>query len=677
MLTLTRPNDQKLFYNLLLKHRDAQLENYVPDIGYSTSDYHHARPLAQIRKLSTRQFVQPNPKGHRRGISRFTVVSNVSRGRESNAETEAAETVQSYDPFRASRSQNLVNAEEAGQANVVVYRGRPIVQEVQATSRSSRRSATSSGSRSRQQNFVPPRAFTSRSSLASSTLSRGSARGVRVPTAYKRGVSFSHIRRPSETSQLKIAHKAALSSELLRQQSDIIGRGSSFNTNIASPLAPQSYVRSRKGTVSTSQPLLTARKPDRVSRLWNEDVRQLSSSLAQTCDEAFNRTSVASTIPTKVSCTEDSHSKAYDSPISSFEQTELRYEPWLVDSLQSSFFNTHLKGDHASLETRPLPPPPTRSESVSEELAEARRNVQLRRISGDDSPGHLDRMVSHIDQLLQPVASPPFLNGERRTASAPVNYRIQDPRIHLPSIHESQKEEAHSDHSSEFEDFMQRERVKVAQSNRNASAPERYYPRRNPTYNVDHRNLRVDTHVGGGIRMIEPSSPSPAKPPAPLNIRKISSQGAPSINAPSSRTSPNQLPPGFELRQLVGFAGSSSGSRNGAPQNQFGMVDATQRSDGPFAGTNTNSVSKKKSSWFKRNSKTGEAETAGYSMDRPESRTAAHDTNRHANADNHVNSTKRKSFGFGRLFGKRNSKQENSLETPGKCFPVVCILPRC
>ncbi|KAG6367284.1 hypothetical protein INS49_001471 [Diaporthe citri] len=74
------PNEQKLFYHLLVSHRDRLLENYDPDLVHSTSDYHHLRPPAWTTRVSTRQF---NVQG--RAPSRFTVISTV-------ADTEAGGT---------------------------------------------------------------------------------------------------------------------------------------------------------------------------------------------------------------------------------------------------------------------------------------------------------------------------------------------------------------------------------------------------------------------------------------------------------------------------------------------------------------------------------------------------------------------------------------------------------
>jgi len=658
LLTKQRPNEQKVFYDLLLRHRAAQLENYVPDIGHSTSDYHHVRPLAPIKKLSTRQFSQPSQKGHGRAVSRFTVVSNISRGRQSSknsgyADTEAAETVQSYDPFRASRPQNLVSNAEAAHTNVVVHRGRPVLQEAKSTPRSSRKSSsTSRVSRRRQQHLAPPRAFASRSSLASSTRSRGSNQGSRLALSHKRGVSFSHIRKLSGTSQnkggmvelsqgSKIADRSTKAEKLINDGSN------------SSPSAPARYIRSRKAMVSSSQPSLSLPNHDRVSRLWNEDMRQLSSSLAKTCDEAFNRTSVVSTIRMKMSGLEDSKDILYDSPISSFEQAEIRRET-------SAIAGQHARGDRSALDSRPLPPPPTRSDSVNIELAEARRNVQLRKLSGADSPGYIDRMVSHIDQLMKPT--PLILRGDRRALSVPTNSGVHETGIALPSINESNREGAFSDRSSDYENFVLLERVKVAESGRHASAPEPHALKKSQHHDLDDRTSRRDarTKVIGAARQY---SPSPVKPPAPLNIRKKASQGPSLKSGTNGGIGSRERPPKFDLRQQ--YAGSSTTT----PSPHLSSIGEARPLCDPFADEGSTGTVRKKSNWFKRASKSGEDDNIWYMK----GNTVGSMTNVSNNEDLII-SNKKKGFAFGRIFNRRSVKKEGAMSIPGKwpCSRMSC-----
>jgi len=597
------------------------------------------------------------------------VVSNISRGRHSSknsgyADTEAAETVQSYDPFRASRPQNLVSTADTAGTNVIVHRGRPAVQECKATSRSSRKSSsTSRVSRSRQQHLALPRGFASRSSLASSTRSRGSTHGSRLAVLHRRGVSFPHVRKVSGTGQKWGAaiefNQCSQNVDRSIKTQDVIDDRFNFSNDNISPAAPARYIRSRKTTVSSSQPLLSLPKYDRVSRLWNEDVRQLSSSLAKTCDEAFNRTSVVSTVHTKMSGLEDSQSAACDSPISSLDQGDIRHECSTAAPLQVQKPAARPRGDRSSFDSRPLPPPPTRSDSVNIELAEARKKVQLRKLSGADSPGYIDRMVSHIDQLMQPSPLQPKI--DRRALSSPVNSRVHETGIPLPSINESNREGTFSDRSSDYENFVLLERVKIAESGRHASAPEPRIPKRSPHHDLDDRTSRRDARTRRDIRAVQPYSPSPAKPPAPLNIRKKASQGPSLMSGANGGIGSTERPPKFDLRQQY-----SSGS-TAAPSPRLSSVGEYKPPYDPFADESSSGTVRKKSNWFTRSSKSAEGDNIRSITSKADG-PRAHATNnaaRHIIGEDLVIPTKKKIFGFGRIFNRRSLK-EGGMSIPGK-----------
>jgi serine/threonine-protein kinase HSL1, negative regulator of Swe1 kinase len=606
------------------------------------------------------------------------VVSNISRGRHSSknsgyADTEAAETVQSYDPFRASRPQNFVGTAETAQTNVVVHRGRPVLQEVKSTSRSSRKSSsTSRMSHSRQKHLAPPRGFASRSSLASSTRSRGSTHGPRLAVLHKRGVSFSHVRKLSGTSQKKgdaieLSQGSQNVDRSIKTQ-DVVDDGFNINSANVSPVAPARYIRSRKTTVSSSKPLLSLPKHDRVSRLWNEDVRQLSSSLAKTCDEAFNRTSVVSTVHTKMSGLDDNQNAVCDSPISPLDQGDIRHECSAVAPIQVQNSAAGPRGDRSLLDSRPLPPPPTRSDSVNIELAEARKMVQLRKLSGADSPGYIDRMVSHIDQLMQPSPLPP--KSDRRALSAPVNSRVHETGRLLPSINESNREGTYSDRSSDFENFVLLERVKVAESGRHASAPEPRNAKRGPHHDLDDRTSRRDARTRRGIRTVQPYSPSPVKPPAPLNIRKKASQGPSLMSGANGGIGSRDRPPKFDLRQQY------FGSSTTAPSPQISSVGENKPPYDPFADESSNGTVRKKSNWFKRSSKSGEDDNI-WSITGKAEGPMAHATNsadRHIIGEDLVVPIKKKSFDFGRIFNRRSLKKEGGMSIAGMCLCLVCII---
>ncbi|KAG7120226.1 serine/threonine-protein kinase HSL1 like [Verticillium longisporum] len=95
MLLDSSKNDQKLFYWLLQQYRQKQLENFLPEVSQSPSDYHHLHQPAWKKRVSTCEFTQPRAHGPGRSISKFTVISNVP-------DTDVG-TVKSYDPYNSSR----------------------------------------------------------------------------------------------------------------------------------------------------------------------------------------------------------------------------------------------------------------------------------------------------------------------------------------------------------------------------------------------------------------------------------------------------------------------------------------------------------------------------------------------------------------------------------------------
>ncbi|KAG9231795.1 hypothetical protein BJ875DRAFT_498008 [Amylocarpus encephaloides] len=365
-------NEQKLFYTLLSRYRETQLENYIPDLECSSSDYHHVRPQSLPKTFSTCNFSKVN--SHGRQVSRFTVISN------------AAETEHSYDPFKASRPQHL-NGHHSETAKVTIHRD--------TTRNASKTSIHSTTNRGRQR-LAPPRGYASRSSIASSSKSRGSAPYVKALVGRKRGISFSHLRKPSGGSQKSI---------FSRDQPEL---GNSLANGQANGISSTTrYIRSRKGHKDVSEPLLSTPKAICGSQVWTEDVRELSSSLAKDCDEAFNRTSV-----------DPSNKPA----------------------------TTENKLRRISLESRPLPPPPSASESTKFELLEYRKQAELGKLSGGvDSLGYLDRKLTHINRLIDP-SSPS--QEDRRAVSAPIEIRYRGPSRPLPSIHESRREHSSPRRSS-------------------------------------------------------------------------------------------------------------------------------------------------------------------------------------------------------------------------------------
>ena len=610
-----------------MKYREAQLENYTPDLTFSASDYHHEDPTMN-RTYSTCHFPQSKSKGHGSQASRFTVVSN------------AAGTEHSYDPFKGSRPQHLTYMRPAD-PKVTIHRKRPSTEEIGDSLgdikplRKSSQTVTSvaTGSeRGGKQKPVHPRMYASRSSLASSTRSKKSLHHVRATVRHKRGVDFSHIRRRSTGSQKDLdgdAQPAAIDRHSNHTEVTDNGGDSLYPVNETST----GYIRSKKrAQPAGSLPLLPASRPGRASQLWTEDVRQLSSSLAMTCDEAFNRNSGVSEIDVKAIGPLRPNSIIRDST----RQTS-RAPPKTQNSRLPS------------LDNRPLPPPPARSHSVKIELLEARKLAELRKTSGgdDDGSGYLDRIVSHIDRLMQ-TSSP-----ERRTLSAPTDSKYHRSGRPLPPISEvCREEDSTRRRQTDLDKYL--ESHHAVKTSRNASAPD---PRETRNRYHDDRFLRSESGARGTIRVVEPSSPSPVKVPAPLTIRKKSSRGGQPA-PPSGIFSPDgsrysSRPPGFELRRH-----HHTGSRD------LGRIIEDYNDDDHFGNVSmTGTVLNKKPSWFKRNSKLddGDFRMSMHGAGTLPSKTSSSDTGYGQYLNPLFPNPAKKGFSLGRLFKKRLSKPDMTI----------------
>ncbi len=632
-LTYYRPNDQKLFYKLLLKYRDTQLENYTPDLDYSSSDYHHIKPQGMARTYSTCHFPQPTSNGHARQVSKFTVISN------------AAETEQSYDPFRASRPQHI-DTLRYERAKVTIHRnraeskaGHPNSTTAQNSGSTSRK--TSMTSNRSKQRLAPPKAYASRSSLASSTRSRNSA--VRATITYKRGVSFNHMRKNSGGSQ-KMAG-GNLQPVLRGRHSnltEVAGDDRSVLRPVAGmPLSSTRYIRSRKAQPKGLSKLPSPSKPGHVSVIWGEDVRQLSSSLAKDCDEAFN---------------------GIGSKRGQQEQV-LTQNP-------NKTFGSGPKSQRNPLE-RPLPPTPP-SDPSKFELFEARKQAELRKQYGkDESIDYLDRLNPNV------CLSAP--THEQRAVSAPVEPRRGPSGRPLPSIFETGNED-HSTPMANRASFLNEKHQYEAKNGRTASAPEH---REGLRGRLD-RLRQPDGQIRDTIRVVKPSvsMESPVKPPAPLTIRKKSSQGGPmmsgGLGSEGADKATNCPPSGSELRQQYNYG------QKGEPELNLGRIEEDEDADYSISGT----VKRKRSSWFKRNSKNSEDDcrksTTG--SETAHSRSSTHSMamppyerpgNPHLNdSQTQLTQTSKKKvgFSFSKIFKKRLSRPDmsvNGKHSFSSCFETT------
>lgn len=606
-----------------MKYRDAQLENYIPDLNYSTSDYHHVKPLAMTKTYSTCHFPQSGTKGYGRQISKFTVVSN------------HASTERSYDPFKASRPQHL-NKGQDEPAKITIYRGRNkdgvSNNQLRQTSR-----ASTVASKQLPGRLAPPKTYASRSSMASSTRSRNS--GVRATVGSRRGVSFNRLPRTSTNSLGKFSVDSS-SKPVVRHSNhtEVTDDGGDVLRPVGTPPST-AYIRSRKDQ-TTCDALSIIPKAGRNSLLWTEDVRQHSTSLAKDCDEAFNRSTISTEQPSRKSKS-------------------------VTPSKRKSASSETRKAKRTTLDTRPLPPPPSRTASVKAELLEARKQAELRKqYNEDDSPGYIERMVTHIDRLMQP-SSP---TSARRISSAPVETKNVSLTRPLPSINEDP-----SPRNTKYSSYTEHEQRRAeSRGARHASAPE---PRDRDRKNLQDRFGGLNNHDRNTIRVVLPSSPgSPVKVPAPLMIRKKSSQIGPGLQSPS-------------------IGPDDSVSMRAGKQNQPYRLDASpdlgrieeNRDDEEEFGNSSNAgtILRKKSSWFKRSSQGSEDDyrmsVIGTEILDPKNfnrSSARFIPDRPRNPTPHLASSvpeppKKKLFGLGKFFRMQKSKPD--MTVGGKFYqPSLC-----
>jgi serine/threonine-protein kinase HSL1 (negative regulator of Swe1 kinase) len=556
----------------------------------------------------------------------------------------AAETEKSYDPFKASRPQHLDTIRHDESAKVTIYHDQALGEDKPLLKMRipSKLSVDGAGDRGRQRP-IHPRMYASRSSMASSSRSRGSAYSRSVTIGRKRGVSFAHLSRLSGESRINMSPNSPPNARVARHSNhtEVTDDGGDTLRPVNGTSASARYIRSRKGQTVCQQPLLVAPKNGRGSQIWTEDVRQLSSSLAKDCDEAFNRTSIVSASrPTETAETSNfANSKAA--------------------SASKTIASAARKLKRDSLETRPLPTPPARTDSVKIELLKYRKQAELRKNSGNDSPGHLDRMVSHIDRLIQP-SSPVRVGSGRRATSAPIEAKYRASGRPLPSIHEARGEErsprkssvARKEHGNSY---------RGGKSSRVASAPEprtlsRQYP--DDTFQTSSSRMR-DT-----IRIVQPSSPaSPVRRPAPLTIRKKSSLGGGAammsggLEHEEAEKGVGQRTSTLGLRQQYKAGGKFEGSSEleRIDEDHIDNVDDNSGHD-----TSIGTMVRKKSSWFRRNSRSGSVELmipegASEPSTAPGSnKTVADDSLDPPNAE----TAKSKGFSLRGLFRKRKSKPD-------------------
>lgn len=388
------PNEQKLFYYLLVSHRDRLLENYDPDLAHSISDYHHLRPPAWTTRVSTRQF-----KLQGRTPSRFTVISTV-------ADTEASGTVRSYDPYYASRD---LAPGQASHARIVVHRARNLepgkARSVASGSVPSRMGTGSSSVarkrvnpslRSRTVSYAPSQ----RSSMSSIRSSRQGTTSLLVKSRHRRGVNFP-ITRKGHPSASQQGHD-----DTIPASASIAGDQSTYERDNTSPSSPRKKIKKEHDSA------FSLRHFSASTPAVDEEMIHFSNSIARDCDDAFS-------------------SSLIGSPSDTLDRNRTSLTPFSIDFGTPPIQKTPEpactpRGAVNPWDSRPLPPTPPND--ITPKPQRFRSPEELQTHGGKDP---------NNSRNVAPLATSSA--GQRRTTSAPVYAQYaRDPRP-LPSIFELPK----------------------------------------------------------------------------------------------------------------------------------------------------------------------------------------------------------------------------------------------
>lgn len=421
------------------------------------SDYHHLKPNAWKKRVSTCEFYQPRANGHGRSISRFTVISTT-------AETENG-TVQSYDPYRGSRMLKACGS-QASHARITVHRDGEMTQTSQSTRIRSGSNAARRPRASSVRTFAG-RPQSSRGSVSSLHSNRQGTPQMHGPgLRHKRGVDFSHVRKRSASAAhiQRGPHRSGANS----MASEGISRRVPPRPRSPTPEMPQlpngTYPKA-KGEPAYKDPSL----------LFNEELRHFSNNIAKDCDDAF-----------RSSLIED------DSISGSLADTDKRQRdstPFSFTIYTPSEATAPTDFSCMSWSSRPLPPLP-----LEPGLKAANGNSRPASRAGDRNV-----MLDHANLLALPVLLPN--QSDRRVVSAPFGQGSRRTGT-LPCINENPG----GGNSANGE------------KTRIVSAPPHSPSKKanRPISGVEYLN-----QVENSIRVVtSPTAQSPVKIPEPLNVRK-------------------------------------------------------------------------------------------------------------------------------------------------------------
>ena len=422
-------------------------------MGYSHSDHHHS---AQRPPTSRDMLNLPSKKSHKRMLSEYSILNDEHLySKHSFYETPSSEV--SYDPFRASKQAVLPN--EDLHQNITVHRGtssgsrrtRPATAlvyrtgsslRIQALTKSNRGSVMtrtfSKRSTPSQRSRHPGGSSASRSSMTSSFVPSSPPVYFR-PSSYKRGVSFSHLRRNSvatgHSTDTAIAQHTPESHKYSTYQQD--SARSSLRSRRPSTVGESPSVRPLSKIAARPMiPRLRVRKPESPSKYIQSEARKVSTELEKHMDEAFNRSSVGSSIRTSTTFDPRKDVTGCETP------------PTTFSNRGSDVTGLGTPDNKALYQHRPLPPVPdeTPNTFLQRKLAETRAEIACRLGESGDSTEHFAQVIENLDRLMVPT-----IHVAKRASSAPA--KSPEPPAPLQVIPEEGKEDRFEPYSSNYRAF--------------------------------------------------------------------------------------------------------------------------------------------------------------------------------------------------------------------------------
>jgi serine/threonine-protein kinase HSL1 (negative regulator of Swe1 kinase) len=520
------PNQEKYFYNAMLKYREENLEDFQKSstgVEYSASDYQHSRPA-----MIPEPMPEVSDTRSRRSKSTFSICgSEHLQSRHSFYEIPVSEA--SYDPFRASREP--ITKIKPDHVNITVRRvqsngsrrtsqgnhGSSLRVEVlrrdsrRSSTRSSRVSSTSASLRGSPASRGDTRA--KRSSKSVSRISVGSSAlvssspltAIRRSDARKRSVQFSYLQKSSTATALTCADSDPPFGSPARRTKPVKKLGHPARNSF--PFAPSpaiqqhSMIRSRKENPGGIVPTPRTRK----IRDIDQEARKVSSELGKACEEAFFRSSISSSGRPSFAEKSGGYIETPPSSVSKRSPYEIQKDAFFERIAQKPLPPTPAMDTKTSLQTAETP-----GTYTAREMRDLRERLAARyEMEGTANDQRFNDVLNTLDVLMSPIAA--RQSGEsQRTVSAPQpRHDYLEDTNYLSVIPEEGR-------------FADNDEL-ISKNGKSGRWPHRAFtePPGRPRQPINKHEFPETT-----IRLVQPSSPIPSSPPqpwAPLNIRKQSS----------------------------------------------------------------------------------------------------------------------------------------------------------